>query len=240
MQALLDGDTLLTLWEHGLAQPATRRADALLHLAQGERAPTLGQRNARLARLHAQWFGAALPLRSHCPACGASAEFSGDCDALADAERPLPEAPLRLQCGAHAVDFRLPVADDVAVIAACADDEDDFARRLLLRCVLACTRDGHAVPPDALPPEALDALSQELEALDPSASVSFLLSCPACQRPWDARLDLAQLVWQKLQVAAERLLLDIDMLARHYGWTERDVLALSATRRAAYVQMAAT
>jgi hypothetical protein len=37
---------------------------------------------------------------------------------------------------------------------------------------------------------------------------------------------------------AERLLLDIDTLARNYGWSESEVIALSPTRRAAYVQMA--
>jgi hypothetical protein len=44
-------------------------------------------------------------------------------------------------------------------------------------------------------------------------------------------------LWQKVQLAAERLLLDIDTLARAYGWTESDVLRLSPVRRAAYVQM---
>jgi hypothetical protein len=32
-------------------------------------------------------------------------------------------------------------------------------------------------------------------------------------------------------------LLDVDALARAYGWSEPQVLALSATRRAAYLQL---
>jgi hypothetical protein len=79
-----------------------------------------------------------------------------------------------------------------------------------------------------------------MEALDPAASVSFALTCPQCATHWDARLDLGHLVWQKVQAAAERLLLDIDTLARTYGWTESEVIGLSPTRRAAYVQMAAS
>mgnify|MGYP001788484044 CR=1 FL=1 len=39
--------------------------------------------------------------------------------------------------------------------------------------------------------------------------------------------------------AAERVLLDVDALARCYGWTESEVLRLSPTRRAAYLQLAA-
>ena len=45
-------------------------------------------------------------------------------------------------------------------------------------------------------------------------------------------------LWQKVRAGAERVLLDIDMLARSYGWTEREVLRLSPLRRAAYLQMA--
>jgi hypothetical protein len=96
------------------------------------------------------------------------------------------------------------------------------------------------VPASALPPAVLDAISRRMEQLDPAASLSFAVACPQCGCEWDARLDLGELVWRKLQAAAERLLLDIDALARTYGWTEREVLSISPTRRAAYVQMAAS
>ena len=83
----------------------------------------------------------------------------------------------------------------------------------------------------------LDALSRHMEALDPGAGVSFALVCPQCGTCWDAQLDVGELVWQKLRAAAERLLLDVDALARAYGWTEPEVLRLSPVRRAAYLQM---
>ena len=36
---------------------------------------------------------------------------------------------------------------------------------------------------------------------------------------------------------AERTLADVDTLARAYGWTEAEVMELSPTRRAAYLQL---
>jgi hypothetical protein len=54
---------------------------------------------------------------------------------------------------------------------------------------------------------------------------------------WQAPLDVGEALWQKVRTAAEHLLLDIDTLARAYGWTEREVLRLSPLRRAAYLQM---
>jgi hypothetical protein len=119
-------------------------------------------------------------------------------------------------------------------------DEEAFVRHLLDRCVLSCTQRDRAVEVGAWPDAIVDALSNRIESLDPGANVSFALQCPGCGAQWLAPLDCGQLVWQKVQAAAERLLLDIDALARAYGWTEPDVLALSPVRRAAYVQMIAS
>jgi hypothetical protein len=90
-----------------------------------------------------------------------------------------------------------------------------------------------------MPEPVLDALSRHMETLDPGASVSFALDCPQCATHWQAPLDVGEMLWQKVRAAAERVLLDIDMLARAYGWTEREVLRLSPLRRAAYLQMVA-
>lgn len=237
----LDGHALLALWEDALAQPEALRGDAVLRHACGEDTPalTLGERNRQLAALHSQLFGRGLDLLSHCPSCGTVAQFSGDCAALIDEGRAAQgEPPLRIEADGYTLAFRLPGAADVQAAAAQGEGEV-FARHLLERCVLACTRGGAPCAPHALPLAVLDRLSQRIEALDPAASVSFALACPHCTARWDARLDFGGLLWMKLQAAAERLLLDIDTLARSYGWSESEVIALSPTRRAAYLQMAA-
>lgn len=249
MTCRLGADELLVLWEHALGQRAAVRDDALLKALDGPGlAPRrLGERNARLLGLHVRCFGSELVLLSHCPACGSAAEFGSDCEALASQFLPsLAEpAPHRLEAHGHAIEFRLPEAADIDAAALStatamdATDDDAFAQALLARCVVACTHDGAPVPTHALPTALLDALSQRMEALDPAASVSFALECPACANPWSARLDVGQLLWQKLQASAERVLLDVDALARAYGWTEPEVLRLSPTRRAAYLQLAA-
>jgi hypothetical protein len=100
-----------------------------------------------------------------------------------------------------------------------------------------CRHGASEVAVRELPAPVLDALSQQLEKLDPGASVSFAVVCPQCASHWDAPLDVGEIVWQKVRAAAERLLLDIDMLARTYGWTESEVLRLNPLRRAAYLQM---
>ena len=246
MRALNDTEALLTLWESGLAQSAGARDDALLRASYKNAPParTLGERNARLVELHARLFGGEIELLSHCPACQTVAQFSGDCADLAAQMAPrLADTPIhQLEIQGHVIEFRLPETVDIVDIAiAAADDSDDigdnFAQHLLERCVLACTYAGTDIPLSQVPEPVLDALSRHMETLDPGASVSFALNCPQCATPWQAPLDVGQMLWQKIRAGAERVLLDIDMLARAYGWSEREVLKLSPMRRAAYLQM---
>lgn len=245
MHSPLDGETLLALWEGVLTQPAAARGDALLQTAARDATPpcSLGERNARLAGLHARLFGRELELLSHCPACGTVAQFSGDCEALAAQMLPKTgtgDAPHhRLEAHGHVIEFRMPSSADIADIAVASGDggKEDFTQLLLDRCVLGCSYDGNNVSAKQLPEPVLDALSQRMETIDPGANVSFALECPQCATHWQAPLDLGEVVWQKVRAAAEHMLLEIDMLARAYGWTEREVLRLKPLRRAAYLQM---
>lgn len=239
----VDCHALLVLWECTLSEPSSARADAMLRAAfgDGRATRTLGERNALLLTLHARLFGQRIDLLSHCPACGAAAEFTSECDALAEGLRPAQELilPLLLETHGYVIDFRLPVSDDIALAtrAGAADRDDAFAMHLLRRCVLACRSESGPVAVDALPDAVLDAVSQRMERLDPGASVSFDLACPACAVRWQAPLDVGDMLWQKTRAAAERLLLDVDALASAYGWTETEVLALNPMRRAAYLQL---
>lgn len=229
---------LLELWEHGLGHPAPARGDALLRADDDLAAPaTLGERTVRLLKLHAALFGTEVELLSRCPACHSTVNFASDCAGLL-ARLPLPaiDALHRLEADGITIEFCLPSSADVAATSNEQTDES-FARRLIDGCVLAATRDGEEVAVSELSDAALDAVSRQMETLDPAAVVSFAVACPECERQWNAPLDVGQLVWQKVQVAAERLLLDVDALARAYGWTEREVLSLSPARRAAYLQI---
>ena len=260
MRTELDAEALLRLWECGLGQPPGARDDALLRASSEDigPTPTLGECNARLVALHADLFGRGLELMSHCPACGTVVQFTPDCEALAAQMRPTSEntEPHRLEAQGHVIEFCLPNSADIAGASATvtttatristhADDEDTladaftgaFTQALLDRCVVSCMLDGASVPTREVPAPVLAALSQHMEMLDPGASVSFALACPHCATRWQAPLAIGELVWQKVRAAAERVLLEIDVLARAYGWTEREVLRLNPLRRAAYLQM---
>ena len=55
---------------------------------------------------------------------------------------------------------------------------------------------------------------------------------------WLESLDIGSFVWHELTAWAQRAMDDVHVLARAYGWSESEVLALSAWRRQRYVELA--
>jgi hypothetical protein len=133
--------------------------------------------------------------------------------------------------------FRLRGPDSRDAAAVAMSGSLEAARRMLLsRCVIHGDASDTSV--DALPEPVQAAIAAELAAIDPQAEVLLDLGCPACGRAWQAILDIAAFLWAEIRARARRLLQEIDVLARTYGWTEAEILGLSDTRRGLYLQMA--
>ena len=90
-----------------------------------------------------------------------------------------------------------------------------------------------------LSPEIVEALSRAMLEADPEAEIMFRLTCPACAHEWELLFDVAEFFWTEISAQAQRLLREIDALARAYGWTEREILNLPAQRRQTYLEMLA-
>jgi hypothetical protein len=179
----------------------------------------LGRRDALLLELHA---GEALAGTAACPACGEQAEFAVDTGELLARGEAVPQpAPV------ESVVWRPPDSRDVAAAAATRDAE--AAERVLLE---RCTGSAD------LPPELRAAVARAMAEADPLAEVLVEVSCPACGEGFVADLDISAFVWAELRTRARRRLQEVDALARAYGWTETEVLALGDRRRAAYLELA--
>lgn len=223
---------ILTLWERGIGLSRFARDDAML--ANDTPPPAgLGRRNAALLTLRTSLFDGHWSLRSRCPTCGQDCEFACDSQVLADQIGALPAAAeTHFDWNGRSISLRPPEIDDLQAVS----NESDLgraARALLLRCA----SDGLAI--EEVDEPALLELGDRLEQLDPGAVLSFALDCPSCRHGWAAVVDVGDAVWTELQRAAEGLLLQVDGLARAYGWTEGEIMRLSPLRRAAYLQMAA-
>ena len=224
----MDAQSLIACWELGRRRHPLDRALLLYAAAAPEEDPDsladrpLGRRNAALLRLRRSLFGDSLKSCVDCPNCGERLEFSLSADALL--ERAAAHALTHAQLGA--VRLRLPTTRDLAAVAA-EGDESRAARRLLERLA------------DASPDEAGfsdEELTRALDAADPCLDLTLDLSCPACKHAWSAPFDVPAFLWEEIDARARRLLDEVHALARTYCWSEEQILALSETRRRAYLE----
>ncbi len=237
----LQGETLLCAWEQGSQQPRAMRALALLgagcELHDGDIA-ALGvpERDAALLALRRRSFGEALQGFAECEACGERLEFTLPTEAVAEQLDAAAREVALVQLGSWSLTCRFATTADI--VAAAAEPELAAARQVLLaRCVSAAQADGHAVTFAALPPDVQAEAEARLAAMHETAELSVALPCPGCDATQAVTLDLTEFLWAETQHAARRLLADVHELAWAYGWSQHDILAMAAPRRAAYLTM---
>lgn len=233
---------LLRLWEAGSVQHPLDRALTILAAAepgQGRhdlaRLP-VGRRDALLLAVHERAFGRRLAARAACPACAEQVEIGLDTrDLLASWPDGDPDEPLLVAGDGYEVRCRPPDSFDLAAIVG-ERDVVEARRRLLSRCVVSAMRAGEEVPPDALPETIVAAVAERIAAHDPLAVIELALACPACGREWRMLFDIGAVLWSRIEAAARRLLHQVHALARAYGWSETEILALGPVRRQAYLE----
>ncbi len=223
---------LLALWERGAGWHALDRSALLCAWARPElpaeavRDLPLGDVAASLLRLHEANFGARVRCRVDCPGCGERLELT-----LAPAELLQPAGLEPCEVEVAGLRLRPPALRDLAAIA----DERDVgraARRLLARCAMDAQGD-----PATWPDDAVRRAEDALESIDPNADLGFDVRCEACGEHVTAQLDPGSLLWDRLDARARALLGEVHRLARAYGWSEGEILALGDARRAAYLSM---
>ena len=234
---------VLRVWEVGEDRHPLDRALALLAAACPEltwdelAALSIGQRDARLLTLRERTSGPRLNGFAECPRCAERLEFDVAVADLRVAEDPdIGEETWELDTGGLTLRFRLPNSRDLAAVLGCQDPT--AARNLLVqRCVLEASRDGVPVAASELPADVITGLARRMSECDPQAEVLLDLRCPTCDHRWQALFDIAAFFWAELVVQAKRLLREVHALARAYGWSEADVLDMSARRRQFYLEM---
>jgi hypothetical protein len=224
----MDAQSLIACWELGRRRHPLDRALLLYAAAEPEEDPNsladrpLGRRNAALLRLRRSLFGDALQSCVACPKCGERLEFALSADALL--ERAASHALTHAQLGK--LRLRLPTTRDLAIVAA-ETEEAVAARKLLER--LADTPAAESAFSD-------EELTRALDVADPCLDLTLDLSCPACNHLWRAPFDVPAYLWEEIELRARRLLDEVHALARTYCWSEEQILALSETRRRAYLE----
>lgn len=245
---LADAAGLLQAWEDASPLPMQERAlrlAAVVH-AQTPREDdvthwTVRRRDAALFDVRLQHFGRFADGLVPCPHCQEPLEMRLDLLALRCTAAVDDERPRQLQVGDVVITWRLPTAGDLLAVA--NEDDDGVARdRLLAGCVSSAIRGGDALDVRgvlAQEPAVGERLAEAIAVEHADVPTSLGIDCPACGRGADVPFAIESFLWREVDAWARRTLREVHTLARAYGWSERDILALTPARRRLYLEMAA-
>jgi hypothetical protein len=235
----LSASTVIEVWERGSGRPPVERALVMLSACTDEPAGslpalTVGQRDVRLMAMYRRLFGETLSAFAECPQCSERLEYSMSTrDLNITREIPADGENLTLVCGDCSLRLRLPNSLDLRVASQCRTVAE--ARTLLAqRCIVTAS-----VDVEELPDSIVEKIAARLAEADPLAEMLIHLTCTACRHQWQTVLDIEQFLWIKVASLAKRLLREVHVLARAYGWPEAEILAMTATRRQFYLEMTA-
>ncbi len=238
----LSATGLLNIWERGSSATLVERALLILSEARPEvswddlAGLSIGARDSMLLRFYEETFGSSIQALCDCPGCGGITESSIDVGEILHTARVEEENRISLTWEDYDVRFRLPDSRDLAALLP-VEDKALAAKRLFERCLIDARRDGKAILPDSLPPGLADYVSDRIARAEPQSDVELEMTCPVCQHSWVSAFDIAAFFWSVISTWAQSLLRDVHKLALAYGWSEEAILAMSAARRQAYLEM---
>jgi hypothetical protein len=205
---------VVATWGTGMDTESTRPIDDL---------------NRQVLILHARLFGKDMELYAECAECCEPLVFVIDTSQIASAEDPATTPPLLIDD--REVICRPPVAGDVLAASVASDPR----RWLAERCIEPGddAKEGHP----ALTDDDIETLENWLREHHLLLEISLAIACPDCGYEWEQLLDIDELVWRDIDLESRRLLEDVDRLARSYGWSEADILAMRPERRRRYVEL---
>lgn len=185
---------------------AVRLYAALAGIGVGEAAQAaVDERDKSLLAARRARFGSRAEFVARCPECELQVESELDLDALL-ATRGDPDETVRA-----------PTSREVSEAARAGD-----ASALLDMC--RCD--------DALD---LAEVEERLEKAHPLLDIAIALECPDCAHRFEERFDIARYLWIELERETGTVLDEVHILARSYGWSEEQILALGPRRRRAYI-----
>lgn len=239
----LSAQEILYIWERGSGQHPIDRAMTVLAIAFPELSPdelltlSVGRRDAHLLAIRERAYGSQLPCYAECPQCKERLEFVLDvADLRVMHDDVLATQTQQMICDGYELRYRLPNTTDLAAIACYASVA--LARDTLVqRCVQQISQGGTDVAPESLPEAVIALLAAHMLEQDPQAEILLDMQCPGCEHRWSVIFDIVLNFWAELCGHAKRLMREVHTLAQAYGWSEADIVAMSAARRQFYIDM---
>jgi hypothetical protein len=184
----------------------------------------LGTRDRLVLALRMQTLGREMALRSRCRACGTDLVAQIDLGAVLAAHAAGARTDVAVELGDEVVQARLPSSDDLLAIRRLPPGDGEWA--LYERCLTST--------PSADPALVRQRVSEAIAAADPLIALEIEFECNDCHQRHAEPFDIVSSFWKEIDAGAARTALDVHALASEYGWSEDQILAMTAARRARY------
>jgi len=241
---------LLNIWERGAGHTPLEQSLTILSVAFPQTpSETLArlnvvQRDLYLLELRRLTFGSQIKGQVNCPICCQRLELDFDTEDLPDSMNQLPDLemmkPLNpensFRMDDYEVNFHLPTSMDLSVVSKLLDPISQ-RQKLLEACVLSVQCDGKVLTAGDLPTEVTAAVIEQMSQEQGIGNLTLPITCPDCSAVWEVIFDIGAYFWGEITAWSIRLLHEVHLLARAYGWNETDILAMSARRRQQYLDL---
>jgi hypothetical protein len=245
MGLLRDPRVLLAAWEAAAARPEVARGAVLVAFDTGTTLAVIldlpvSACAAMAVSAFRETFGPRPDCRFACPSCRTPIHVPLDLDhleAAVAADQEVGGLAVVVSGGRRELAVHCFSTQDLLDAAATADPAAELRGRIVR------TADGKALPQgeiDGLTGAELAAVDTAADGLAGAAATVLRMDCPACGEQQRAAVDPGDLLWERVAITALRLMNQVATLARAFGWSEDETLALSAIRRGAYLELAET
>jgi len=240
MSRAVTAQRLLEAWEATLEEQNARRGVALLARCRDADVDALSrwglaERDAALFDLRHALFGAEATAVTECAGCGEHLEARLDLSVLRPATPATGSATVTID--GYTVCTRTPCTDDLAAISAHADESAALAALVMLCVESVLSPSGVDVPLTEVPAGVADDIRSHVADRVGDIDAEVSLSCAACGATSQVSFDIAAFLLREVEVWAARVLREVHVLARAYGWDEPTILRLSPRHRRAYIDL---
>ncbi|MGW1245207.1 hypothetical protein [Streptomyces bobili] len=234
MRDLAEPTVLLDAWGHASMAPVAGRGAVLVQLAglcpdlDSALDLSVGDCAALAALAHATAFGGEVAGFITCASCGELLSAQVSLPTAHELVTAAARCPQQVTVGDFTV--RAPTMRD---LLAAAEAPDQACAVLLSRCVRR--HDGSPADPTELTAKERSQLDEAAETITGDTLPMLCMRCPACDCQVRAALDIAAVLWDRIDMSAPELMEEVALLAQAFGWSEGDLLAMPAARRTAYL-----
>ena len=186
---------------------------------------SIEKRDAALFELRQKFFGNQFTGVSNCPSCNEQVEWEFSMNDLSlSKSTALPNnIQLAVEISGTNFLFRLPNSNDLLT-----DNQTEIIKNC---CLSNSDKNGE------FSSEFIEVILRAFEKKCMASNISYNLQCTECSEEWQALFDIPFYLWKEIDHWAKQFLNQVYLLAKHLGWSENEIISMSAERRNYYLQL---